>query len=187
MTEEITTSAREELFSALAKAQAKIEGVKKGADGYNYKYADLPSVWDVIRKPLTDNGIAIHQAVQGANCDLRLVTSIHHKNGGTMTDGGVPLILVKNDMQGLGSAITYARRYGLMAAVGIAAEDDDGVGAGEALPTIKPEQKDVIVGLIKDANVDTATLCKHYGIKSVDDIPAEKFAQVKKTLEKKIG
>ena len=103
MTEEITTRAREELFSALAKAQAKIEGVKKGADGYNYKYADLPSVWDVIRKPLTDNGIAIHQAVQGANGDLRLVTSIHHKNGGTMTDGGVPLILVKNDMQGLGS------------------------------------------------------------------------------------
>jgi hypothetical protein len=176
-----------ELFAAMAKAQAKILGVKRGSDGYNYKYADLLSVWDAIRTPLTDNGISIHQTVQGANGDLRLVTSIHHKDGGTMTDGGVPLILVKNDMQGLGSAITYARRYGLMAAVGIAAEDDDGVGAGEALPTIKPEQKDVIVGLIKDANVDTATLCKHYGIKSVDDIPAEKFAQVKKTLEKKIG
>ena len=186
MTEETTTSAREELFSALAKAQAKIEGVKKGADGYNYKYADLPSVWDVIRKPLTDNGIAIHQAVQGANGDLRLVTSIHHKNGGTMTDGGVPLILVKNDMQGLGSAITYARRYGLMAAVGIAAEDDDGVGAGEALLTITPEQKEIIVGLIKDANTDTETFCKHYDVNSVDDIPAERFAEVKKKMDGKV-
>ena len=213
MTEEIKTgeikSAREELFSALSKAQAKIESVKKESDGFNYggkkkhKYADLPSVWDVIRKPLTDNGISIHQAVKGANGDLRLVTSIHHKNGGTMTDGGVPLILIKNDMQGLGSAITYARRYGLMAAVGIAAEDedDDGARAGEDLPedaeptkpqsnnkkpSITPEQKDIIVGLIKAANVDTATFCNHYGIKSVDNIPAEKFAQVKKTLDGKV-
>ena len=120
-----------------------------------------------------------------------------------MTDGGVPLILIKNDMQGLGSAITYARRYGLMAAVGIAAEDedDDGARAGEDLPedaeptkpqsnnkkpSITPEQKDIIVGLIKAANVDTATFCNHYGIKSVDNIPAEKFAQVKKTLDGKV-
>ena len=53
-------------------------------------------------------------------------------------------------------------------------------------PSITPEQKDIIVGLIKAANVDTATFCKHYGIKSVDNIPAEKFAQVKKTLDGKV-
>jgi hypothetical protein len=58
-----------------------------------------------------------------------MVTRLLHGSGQWIQDGGVPLIPSKQDMQGLGSALTYSRRYGLMAMVGIAPEDDDGNAA----------------------------------------------------------
>jgi hypothetical protein len=60
---------------------------------------------------------------------------LHHADSDqTLDDGGLPLIVNKRDMQGLGSALTYARRYGLMAMAGISADDDDGNAAAKAAP-----------------------------------------------------
>ncbi len=119
------------LAAALAKAQGEIEGATKSAENPHFKskYADLGSVWDACRGPLTKNGLAIIQMPRYFENELRLVTRIMHSTGQWMEDDGFPLLLGKQDMQGLGSATTYARRYGLMAAVGIAPEDDDGNGA----------------------------------------------------------
>ena len=120
------------LFMALSKFQGEIVGAKKLSSGFNYKYSDLGTVWDMIRKPLSENNLFLFQGVHDRPGQKVLVTTIYHKDGGFINDGGIPLLLNKRDMQGIGSAITYARRYGLMAALGIAAEDDDGVGAGSA-------------------------------------------------------
>jgi hypothetical protein len=130
-----------EIAAALAKAQGAIEGAKKDSlnPHFRSKYADLGAVWDACRDALTKNGIAVIQPVDlrvppdGSPTALRVtVTRLVHSSGQWMEDGGIPLILSKEDMQGLGSALTYSRRYGLMAMVGIAPEDDDGNAASQA-------------------------------------------------------
>lgn len=120
-----------DLAASLVKAQGEIEGAAKNSTNPHFrsKYADLGAVWDACREPLTKNGLAVIQQPRAFEGEMRLVTRIIHSSGQWLEDDGCPLILGKNDMQGLGSAWTYARRYGLMAAVGIAPEDDDGNAA----------------------------------------------------------
>lgn len=127
-----TSESINEIAAALAKAQGAIEGAVKGKENPHFrsKYADLGAVWDACREHLSKNGIAVVQPVgtlaDGTRCTI---TRLVHSSGQWMQDDGMPLLLSKVDMQGLGSALTYSRRYGLMAMVGIAPEDDDGNAA----------------------------------------------------------
>ncbi len=133
-----------EIAAALAKAQGAIEGAVKGKENPHFrsKYADLGAVWDACREHLAKNGISVIQPVGHlADSTLCTTTRLLHSSGQWLQDDGIPLLLSKQDMQGLGSALTYSRRYGLMAMVGIAPEDDDGNAAsktnGQAATTIK--------------------------------------------------
>lgn len=114
-----------ELFSALSKAQAQIKGAVKDSTNPHFKsrYADLESVIEAMRGPFAANGLAF---IQSATADgQHMQTVLVHSSGESFTTQ-VPLIITKNDMQGVGSAITYARRYGLAAACGLSQTDDDG-------------------------------------------------------------
>lgn len=121
-----------ELAAALAKAQGVMEGAKKDAENPFFKsnYADLASVWDACRKPLSDNGLSIVQLVN----DKLLETILMHASG-QWVRSTVPLNPVKNDPQGLGSCISYMRRYSLAAMVGVYQVDDD---AEAAMPRARP-------------------------------------------------
>jgi hypothetical protein len=116
------------LAEALAKAQAQIDGAKKDNVNPHFKskYADLASVWEACREALSSAGLAVVQTVSvGAGTDRPvLVTTLVHSSGEWMS-GEIPLMMTKADMQGLGSAITYARRYGLAAIAGVSPEDED--------------------------------------------------------------
>jgi hypothetical protein len=106
---------------------------------FRSKYADLGNVMDACLPALNDNGIAVYQP---AGCDDRgeyIATVLIHESGQTL-ECRVPLIVNKNDMQGYGSAVTYARRYGLMAMAGIAPEDDDGNLAAAAPPAPRQQK-----------------------------------------------
>ena len=93
---------------------------------FKSKYADLSSVWDVSRKPLTDNGLAIVQTMGISEMGGPVViTTLLHESGQWIR-GTLPINPVKEDPQALGSAITYGRRYSLSAILGICPEDDDG-------------------------------------------------------------
>lgn len=118
------------LAEALAKAQAQIKGAVKDATNPHFKskYADLASVWDACRKPLADNGLSVTQSGRVTEYGPVLVTTLLHTSGAFVT-GEIPLLMGKQDMQALGSALTYARRYGLAAMVGVVADDDDGNAA----------------------------------------------------------
>lgn len=119
------------LALALSKAQGEIKAAVKDSDNpfFKSKYADLASVWDACRKALSDNELAVVQTtVNGEGCTVE-TTLIH--SSGEYVGGVLYLKPVKDDPQGVGSAITYARRYGLAAIVGIAPEDDDGNAASE--------------------------------------------------------
>lgn len=119
-----------DLAAALCKAQAQMEGAKKDANNPHFKtkYADLASVWDAIRGPLTSNGLSVVQLLRSIQGGVEVETILMHRSGQQISDVfAVPAS--KNDAQGYGSAATYARRYALMAMVGVAPEDDDGNAA----------------------------------------------------------
>jgi len=120
-----------ELFTALAKAQGAMGAAKKDANNpfFKSKYADLHSCWEAIRKPFADNALSIMQLPSKGNTVI-LTTVLGHASGQWMSNV-VELRPVKTDPQGIGSAMTYARRYGLMAIAGIAPEEDDGNGASQ--------------------------------------------------------
>ena len=135
------TESIDKLAAALSKAQGEIGGATKGSVNPHFKsrYADLASVVEAVREPFAKNGLAYQQPYRNNDGQLCIVTRIIHTSGQWVEDDGVPLLLSKQDMQGLGSASTYARRYGLMAAAGVAPEDDDGNAAvGESRGTAKP-------------------------------------------------
>jgi hypothetical protein len=121
-----------ELATALAKAQSQMEGAKKDSANpfFKSKYADLQSVWDACRNALTDNGLSVAQYVAHLDGTVSeaLVTRLLHSSGQWIE--GVQLLNPKDPSpQAVGSAITYARRYGLAAMVGVYQMDDDADGA----------------------------------------------------------
>lgn len=129
------------LAKALSIVQSKLTPAVKDSKNPFFKsnYADLNSVWDACRRLLTENGLSVAQVNQAAENGVIVETVLMHESGEWIS-GEIFLPLVKNDPQGVGSAITYGRRYGLAAIVGIVAdEDDDGNHASGK--TQKAEQK----------------------------------------------
>lgn len=118
------------LTDALSKAQGAFDHAKKDVanEFFKSKYADLASVIDAAKKPLADNGLAVIQTTEIEGDAIVLVTLLSHSSG-EWIKGRYPVKPVKNDPQGLGSALTYARRYAFSAITGIASEDDDGNAA----------------------------------------------------------
>ena len=134
-----------ELATALAKAQGEIKGAVKDSANpfFKSKYADLASVVEAIRAAFAKNGLSYTQHISDSEKnEVRVETIIMHSSGEWLSCGVLALPVSKADAQGYGSALTYARRYSLSAAAGVAAEDDDGNAAVAAKPTgagvIKP-------------------------------------------------
>jgi hypothetical protein len=126
-----------DLFAALSKAQAEISGALKDSDNpfFKSKYADLASVMDACRLPLTRNGLSYIQKTYSVNDKYFIETILAHSSGQSITSGPVEVLISKRDAQGFGSAITYFRRYQLSALIGVAQIDDDANHAtGKELP-----------------------------------------------------
>ena len=126
-----------QIARALVKAINAIEGVKKGADNpfFKSKYANLESVIEAAHGALEANGLAVMQGPgpMDGNC-ITLTTRLIHESGEWVeTDFSLPA--GKMDPQAAGSAITYARRYSLMAMLNMPAVDDDGESA---MPRSRP-------------------------------------------------
>jgi hypothetical protein len=126
-----------ELAAALAKVQAEIGSAAKSSTNPHFKskYADLSEVWAAWQTVGPKNGLSITQTVKlldgGAQA---LVTTLLHSSGESITSEML-LTPTKNDMQGIGSAMTYARRYSMAAMVGIVQDDDDGNAASAGTPS----------------------------------------------------
>lgn len=124
------------LASAMAAAFAKIEAATKSANNPHFKskYADLGAVIDAVKPPLIEHGLFFTQRCHPCDNGVSVETVLHHAGGQEMSLGTLFVPANKNDAQGFGSALTYARRYGLMTAFGVPAEDDDGNAAVKAAP-----------------------------------------------------
>jgi len=124
------------LYAALLKAQGKLHGVSKDGTNPHFKskYATLQNVTDTIRPVLQEFGILFMQAPGGVDEHgvMSLTTNLIHAESGECFSSIIGVPLTKRDPQGMGSAITYASRYSLMALLGLPPVDDDGEGAGRA-------------------------------------------------------
>lgn len=136
----LTSEATDKIIPAFIKAEHAVGAVKKSANNPHFKskYADLEAVVDACSEALEKNNLGYWQSVSLDGTTM--ITRIWHESGQWM-EGYTPLIVGKNDMQGLGSASTYARRYGLMSALGIAPEDDDGNAAAKSPADAKGKPK----------------------------------------------
>jgi hypothetical protein len=124
------------IATALVKAQKAFGPALKESvnpafrrDGKGGKYADLASCINAVMDSLNNNGIALIQQNQPHPDGILVETVFVHESGEMLNCGQIFVPAAKHDPQGYGSALTYARRYSLMAACGIAPEDDDGNAA----------------------------------------------------------
>lgn len=190
----------DELFKALASAQLEIQNAEKDTanDFLNSKYASLAAVMSVCREPLAKNGLAIVQLPRLTTSPgvVELETMLTHESGqyiSTVWQMAPP----KTDPQGLGSCLTYMRRYMISAMLGIAQVDDD---ANRAQPSpdeyerIQPKEADEILieadKLFGDKSdqviarmLDKVFSTSDVIIDRVADIPAGQAAQAIKLLQ----
>ena len=135
-----------ELATALIAVQAELPTITKDkvakGEKFSYAYVGLDTVMPEALAILNKHGLALTQTVGTAEDGngTTLTTTLLHKSGEWLTDTQ-PLLLSKQDPQGQGSAITYARRYGVMSALGMVAdEDDDGQRGARAGPRTRQAQ-----------------------------------------------
>lgn len=120
------------LNEALAKMQSQLSTLKRDRDvtvkspkgEYEYSYVTLAAIWDAIRKPLTDNGLAVVQLVSTTAQGVAITTRLLHISGESISST-CSMPVTQNTPQGIGGSISYGRRYGLAALVGVVSEDED--------------------------------------------------------------
>ena len=137
------------LVAALIAAQSEIGPITKDktakTGAYSYTYADLPAVLEAVQPALHGNGLCITQTVGSENGLPHLITTLRHTSGETI-EGHYPLIVPSmDDPQKLGGAVTFARRYSILAMLNLATEDDDAQHARTpvATGTVKPAARPI--------------------------------------------
>jgi hypothetical protein len=131
------------IYSAFVQAQIGFAPALKTSTNPHFKskYADLAACVEAVIDSLNDNGIGLVQKTHQDDKGITVETVFVHTSGESFSGGTLHVPAAKHDPQGFGSALSYARRYSLMAACGIAPEDDDGQAATKAVNKIKAEAK----------------------------------------------
>ena len=137
------------ISSALVKAQKAFGPALKTSTNPHFKsrYADLSACVEAVIEGLNANGIMLMQPCHESETGVTVETLFVHESGETLSAGKLHVPAAKQDPQGYGSALTYARRYSLMAACGIAPEDDDGNAASQQK---KPVQQKLTGSAVED-------------------------------------
>lgn len=181
------------LLGIISAGLSSVEAAKKTSANPHFKskYADLGSVLDAIR-PIAEHGLWFRQVSHERDNGVAVETLYVHEKG-ELSAGTVFVPADKNNAQGFGSAQTYARRYGLQLAFGLATEDDDGNAASAAPGRAREGQsKESAVSpprpitdseleklelMIPAAQLTPAHFCQTFGIERVSDLPADRFQE----------
>ena len=195
----------ETILGALAIALPKLEAAKKNSNNPHFKstYADLKAVIAAIY-PIAEYGLWYRQVSHEVPGGVSIETFYIHASG-ELSAGCVFVPADKNNAQGYGSAQTYARRYGLQLAFGLATEDDDGNAAsaprtganqGRSLESaVSPDgpaliddaQWSQLAQLMKASGADAKKFLAHYAITDLRDLPAASFGKARDQLNTKLA
>ena len=140
----------DKIFPAFVAFQAEMPPVPKDSINPHFrnKYASLGAITEATRPVLAKHGLAYTQFMTFVDGAQVMITRIIHVSGQWMEDGGYVLNPTKNDPQGMGSAVSYARRYCLSSCFGIISEDDD--DGNKASEPAKPAPKPVKTKELKE-------------------------------------
>lgn len=124
-----------EIAKALGMFRAQVSSVKKWADNpfFKSRYADLPSILEVIKDPLEGSGLALYHTMDSTDSGYVVTTTVIHRESWESIKSEFPVF--GNKPQEIGSSISYARRYNIQAMLDIPTEDDDGNSANTATRT----------------------------------------------------
>lgn len=170
-----------ELATALAKAQGEMKNAGKTSDNpfFKSKYADLAEILNAVREPLSKYGLSISQLYDGMGVPDKTitVTTLLMHSSGQYIGNTANYPVAKADIQGVGSAITYARRYSLAAILGLSQEDDDGNAACRTEAPEPPHQQgDRFVHIASDGTV--SVVLKGGVYKKIQDVEPELLAKM---------
>ena len=181
-----------ELNTALAKAQGELFAAKKDSINPHFKskYADLASVWEACREALSSNGLSVTQMpAEFQNNIMTLVTRLSHSSGEWL-EQTMTCPVGKPDPQGIGSCLTYMRRYALAAVVGVYQDDDDANSASyapkERPATLTDDELNKIKVLAVATHSEVAKIAQFYGKKELHEIERLHFQKIVEQLEKKL-
>lgn len=153
-----------QISAALVKAQKQFGPALKTSTNPHFKskYADLAACIEAVIDALNDNGIALIQNVHESDNGVTVETVFLHESGEMYSNGKLHVPASKQDPQGYGSALTYCRRYSVMAACGIAPEDDDGnAGSKKPQPKKSPADLQNILNQLRDASLSGSEVLKN--------------------------
>lgn len=173
------------LAKALVAAHASVQHAIKDSHNPHYKatFASLNSVLDAVKPVYAGHGITFVQMPGLRDGNATVTTMLIHESGEWIRhEAGSPL--QKKDPQGVGSAITYLRRYALAAIAGIGQEDDDGQAAGVE-DKVSAEQVATMEEWISESSADRAAFLKYLGVEKLSDLPAKKYEDAVRALRAK--
>jgi len=179
-----TSESVSQITEALISAAGKIRPLVKGSENpfFNSKYADLNQTIEALRKVLLEEGLWFMQFPTSAENSVGVLTRVVHSSSEFIEHEFV-LPLAKRDPQAAGSAITYARRYALVAIFGLQAVDDD---AQSAMPVLcSPEDQSIIKDLIAETDADEDKLLKRYKVKAIENLDSAQAMEAIHLLETK--
>jgi hypothetical protein len=195
----------DKLMCALSKAQGEMMAASKDSNNpfFNSKYADLSSVWNACREPLSRNELAVTQTMCQNNGQLMLVTTLGHASG-QFIKSELPIEYSKSEVEinkygkevksnmlhRMGSCVTYLRRYALSAIVGVAPDDDDGNVGGHVQEaqkkiTINESQADELIEMLSKCdetfrnNIFKKIREKPINASSINEITPEIYERLK--------
>lgn len=188
----------ETLAGAMAAAFGEIEAATKSANNPHFKtkYADITAVIEAIKPALINHGLFFTQHPKPSENGITVETFIHHANGESLSLGELFVPANKNDAQGFGSALTYARRYALVTAFGVPVEDDDGNAAargqskgGAVSPSQPISDSDwaLAVQLLETTGTSAEKVCAAHKIGSLKEMSTDQWAALKPILEKRLA
>jgi hypothetical protein len=177
----------DKIASALVKAQREFAPALKTNTNPHFKskYVGLDGCIEAVIDALNSNGIMLMQKNHPSDNGVSVETIFLHESGESISGGVLSVPASKQDPQGYGSALTYARRYSLMAACGIAPEDDDGNAASRPQPAKVSSLADNIVKEVRDAAINgidslTESYNKHKNVAGFKEFWIKEGAALKK-------
>lgn len=156
----------------------------------HYKHEDLAEIARTVDPILGKYGLSYRYRTKQDGGRVTVTCVVSHRDGyseATELSAGNDTSGNKNDIQAVGSTITFLQRYTLKAALGLAAAHDDDARKAEPIDYITPDRVKELRELMDDVGADTRKLCEFLRIESLSEIPAKEFDRVKATIERKRG
>lgn len=186
-----------QLLESLAKMQGSLDNAKKESENpfYKSKYADLSTCLVTAKKVMAENGLSVSQHCTFDGTNVHCVSVLGHSSGQMMVSTLV-IPVTKKDPQGIGMAITYARRYALSSIIGLAQADDDAESSvshdenGEQTPAYEyatDKQVKMIRTIISKYKISTDSILNRYQVANLESLGKNQASECIRILKKQVG